>query len=105
MPYKTLFAQSIKDAASLKDSVKTYLQKGEAQLKEHHLSGKKGALICASYTSLIDELLKALYLFKAEAANVSDPTALVALGGYGRSELNIKSDVDLMLVYGKKITP
>lgn len=105
MPFKALFAESLKNSASLKDSVKTYLQKGEAQLKEHHLSGKKGALICASFTLLIDELLKALYLFKAEAANVAEPTALVALGGYGRSELNIRSDVDLMLVYGKKITP
>ncbi|MBI5885545.1 MAG: [protein-PII] uridylyltransferase [Deltaproteobacteria bacterium] len=105
MPYKTLFAESLRSGASLKDSIREYLAKGEAQLKERHRAEKTGAPICASYAALIDELLKALYLFKAESANVTEPTALVALGGYGRSELNIRSDVDLMLVYAKKITP
>jgi len=105
MSYKTLFAESLRHGASLKDSIKDYLARGEALLKERHLAEKTGAPICASYTALIDELLRALYLFKAESAGVVDPTALVALGGYGRSELNIRSDVDLMLVYAKKITP
>ncbi|MBI5561512.1 MAG: [protein-PII] uridylyltransferase [Deltaproteobacteria bacterium] len=111
MPYNAQLAQSLKSAPSVKDFVRAYLSEGEAQLRSRHLAEKKGAQICASYAALIDELLKALFAAKGADAGCAlagcalAGCALVALGGYGRSELNIKSDVDLMLLYGRKITP
>ena len=61
--------------------------------------------ITRAYTKVIDELLKNLFTACAREFGVSGGVALIALGGYGRGELNIYSDVDLMLLYGKKLSP
>lgn len=85
--------------------VKDFLAKGEEELRRVHLANGSGREICRSYTRLVDNILKGLFSFKKAEINCSDPMALVAIGGYGRGELNIRSDIDLMLLYGKKLTP
>lgn len=105
MRHNNALAESLGKAASIKDFIKAYLLNGEAGLKERHCAGKKGTEICVAYSSLIDEFLKALYIFNSGSQDHTKNAALVALGGYGRAELNIRSDVDLMLLHGKKATP
>lgn len=86
--------------------VKEYLAKAETELRKSHTRGASGREITSSYTRLVDQLLELLFKnITREINGVEKDTALVALGGYGRGELNIRSDVDLMLVYKKKITP
>jgi len=102
--YQTILEALRKNPAST-PVIKGFLSKGESELRSRHLSEKKGAPVCAAYTFLVDDILKALYTSKSEANSVVDKTALVALGGYGRAELNIRSDIDLMLLYDKKLTP
>jgi [protein-PII] uridylyltransferase len=88
------------------DAVKKYFTTAEAELRRRHISGASGKEITLSYTHLVDRLLKALFRSISEQIDgVEKDTALVANGGYGREELNIRSDVDLMLLYKKKITP
>jgi [protein-PII] uridylyltransferase len=86
--------------------VKEYLARGEAELRKRHISGASGKEITSAYTHLVDTLLKDLFKSISEKlSGVEKHTALVAIGGYGRGELNISSDVDLMLLYKKSITP
>ncbi|MEK7773339.1 MAG: HD domain-containing protein, partial [Deltaproteobacteria bacterium] len=85
--------------------IKDYLSAGEDELRKRHASGESGARICKSYTGLVDNLLTALFTFKSEELKCQGDTALIAVGGYGRGELNIRSDIDLMLLYKKRITP
>lgn len=86
-------------------AIKEYLSKGEEGLRARHLSERHGAPVCKTYTLLVDDLLKALFAHKAEELKCKESIALVAIGGYGRGELNLRSDIDLMLLYDKKLTP
>lgn len=65
-------------------------------LHDSTLSGKK---VVNEYTTLIDNIIHGLFThFAKDSKQVISETALVAVGGYGRAELNIRSDIDLMLV-------
>jgi [protein-PII] uridylyltransferase len=75
-------------------------------LRLRHQAGGSGREICARRAELVDILLR--YVFGAAAAAVVEtgevkvPLALIALGGYGRGELNPFSDVDVMLLHHHK---
>ncbi len=102
--YKTIL-DSLRSSPAATPAIKGFLSKGEGELRREHLDGKRGAGVCRSYTRLVDDILKALFTCKSEEIKGAEKTALVALGGYGRGELNIRSDIDLMLLYDKKLTP
>src|SRR5438094_9517963 len=82
---------------------KKFLKVEEHRLRLKHQAGGGGREICARRAELVDILLR--YVFGAAAATVRGngerkvPVALIALGGYGRGELNPFSDVDVMLVH------
>lgn len=101
--YKTIL-DSLRSSPAATPVIKGFLSKGEEGLRREHLDGKRGAGVCRSYTLLVDDILKALFTRKSEELKGAEKTALVALGGYGRGELNIRSDIDLMLLYDRKLT-
>ena len=89
-----------------------FLKIEEHRLRLKHQAGGGGREICARRADLVDVLLK--HVFSAAAAAVPDeksraePLALIAIGGYGRGELNPFSDVDVMLLHrqrARKISP
>lgn len=55
-----------------------------------------GAVFCRSYSRRVDEWLASGY---AAAGGPGRGVSLVAVGGYGRSELSPESDLDLLLLY------
>ncbi|MBI5233467.1 MAG: [protein-PII] uridylyltransferase [Deltaproteobacteria bacterium] len=99
---KDLFGDETK-AVSL--STKEYLKKGEEGIRKVHLSAASGSGEVLRYTHLIDGLLESLFKRFSSGLQKKDRLALVAVGGYGRAELNVRSDIDLMLLYAKRLTP
>ncbi|MBI5238644.1 MAG: [protein-PII] uridylyltransferase [Deltaproteobacteria bacterium] len=90
--------------AGLTPAVKDYLSVCWAELRGIHIASKKGFPLCSAYTFVIDDLIKTLFSIKSGELRLADDVAFVALGGYGRAELNIRSDIDLMLLYKGRIT-
>src|SRR5213592_781643 len=85
---------------------KKFLKVEEHRLRLKHQAGGGGREICTRRAELIDILLQ--YVFGAAAAAAREnggaevPLALVALGGYGRGELNPFSDIDVMLLHRQR---
>ena len=91
---------------------KKFLKVEEHRLRLKHQAGGGGREICARRAELIDVLLQYVFGAAATAARRNGagkvPLALVALGGYGRGELNPFSDIDVMLLHHqgrKEISP
>jgi [protein-PII] uridylyltransferase len=91
---------------------KKFLKVEEHRLRLKHQAGGGGREICARRAELVDVLLQYVFGAAATAAHgggaSGTPLALIALGGYGRGELNPFSDVDVMVLHrqGKrKISP
>src|ERR1700687_2510639 len=88
---------------------KKFLKLEEHRLRLKHQAGGGGREICARRGELVDVILR--HVFTAATSAVGQPTtslALIALGGYGRGELNPFSDVDVMLLHGDatgKVSP
>src|SRR5881296_3855826 len=87
---------------------KKFLKVEEHRLRLKHQAGASGREICARRAELVDVLLR--YVFGGAAATArgnGEPQvalALIALGGYGRGELNPFSDIDVMLLHHQRAT-
>ena len=85
---------------------KKFLKIEEHRLRLRHHAGGGGRDICAGRAELIDVLLRHVFA-QAKAGTrkqgaAASPVALMALGGYGRRELNPFSDVDVMFLHRQK---
>ncbi|MDQ6940754.1 MAG: HD domain-containing protein, partial [Verrucomicrobiota bacterium] len=83
---------------------KKFLRIEEHRLRLKHQAGGGGREICARRRDLIDILLQHGYAaadsFARQQKKLSPtPLTLLALGGYGRGELNPSSDVDVMFLH------
>src|SRR5256885_2604334 len=78
------------------------------RLKLLHRAGAGGREICRGRGALIDILLRYLWdgaksTLSGQAQKEFPSLALVALGGYGRGELNPHSDVDFMFLHSGQV--
>jgi [protein-PII] uridylyltransferase len=76
-------------------SMRTLLEEGSAELRAAHSAGAGGWEIVQRRTALIDRLLRDAHAGLARSVPLP---SLVAVGGYGRGELNPHSDVDILVL-------
>ncbi|MBA2430816.1 MAG: [protein-PII] uridylyltransferase [Chthoniobacterales bacterium] len=85
---------------------KKFLRIEEHRLRLKHQASGGGREICARRVSLVDVLLQHVFaaasnFARAQTGAPATPLTLLALGGYGRGELNPFSDVDVMFLHGE----
>ena len=116
MPTENFFSRELlTDPAIPYEERRVRLLEGSRRFRDHHLeeirtrhrNGESGRRIVGSLTSLADTLIRNLY--RSVSADVPESgmgaCTLIALGGYGRGELNPHSDIDLMFYYSGKDRP
>jgi len=87
---------------------KTFLKVESHRLKMLHRAGGGGQEICQARAAMLDLMLRYLWVtakggLSPEAQKEFPPMALVAIGGYGRAELNPHSDIDFMFLHNRQV--
>jgi [protein-PII] uridylyltransferase len=90
------------------DRFRNFLKVETARLRIHHRAGGGGLEICEARACLLDQVLRHLWIatrntLSPQAQQEFPPLALVAIGGYGRSELNPCSDIDIMMLHSGQV--
>jgi [protein-PII] uridylyltransferase len=87
---------------------KPFIAEERGRIEEAHRQGGSGLEVVGLHTELVDALI--CQLFRLADASVAGSArertagcAVVALGGYGRRELNPGSDVDVMFLYRRQM--
>src|SRR5262245_4359860 len=87
---------------------KAFLKVETHRLKMLHRAGGGGVEICAARAHILDVLLQHLWeaarqSLSAQAQKEFPRLALIALGGFGRGELNPHSDIDFMFLHDGQV--
>jgi len=97
-------------SAHLNPSVRAYLDAVRAHLLGMHDAGAPARRVNEEHAELIDRLVRKLFRLAEDRYFENFPRlnfrfAVVAVGGYGRRELSLGSDVDLLFLYRGKENP
>jgi [protein-PII] uridylyltransferase len=89
-------------------SFKNLIKVERDKIKQFHRAGAGGREVVQAHTSLVDSILCYLIESLASREKYSSETileefSLIAVGGYGRGELNPYSDIDLLFLTSKNI--
>ena len=87
---------------------KAFLKVETHRLKILHRGGAGGLEICRARAALMDIILRSLWdavrnNLSLQSQNELGVIALVAIGGYGRAELNPQSDIDFMFLHNGQV--
>ena len=102
--------QEVQEESNLKALARHYIDKGRQVLFERHREGADGLDVVNAWATVMDHLIRHLFAMVSAEQSVRFPgpasrLTLVAQGGYGRGELNPRSDIDLLFLHPWKISP
>lgn len=103
-------SESYSDISRIRDFLKTYLEEKRGEVREVHLLCGGGREVASLQAELMDSIIISLFrtlsTVHGSRLTVNDSTelAILALGGYGRSELSPYSDIDIMFLYPQKLS-
>ncbi len=88
----------------LLEAARKFLDYHREACHAQHRQGASGSQVVHAITAMTDTLMRNLFrCITAEWAAEQRPgTTLIAIGGYGRSELNPRSDIDLLFFSGER---
>jgi [protein-PII] uridylyltransferase len=91
-------------------AVREYLTAARAHLEHMHRTGTPGQQVNEAHSDLMDRLVRRLFeiaeeIYFAEGGEEQADLCVVAVGGYARREMSIHSDVDLLFLYRKQVSP
>src|SRR5688500_4020502 len=90
------------DRPDFLQGLKTLIAAAQERLRQEHAAGARGRNVVRHLTALVDDVVRTVFQYVlAHHASANVPCALLALGGYGRGELNPHSDIDLMFLCQK----
>ena len=84
------------------EDIERFLRSGQKWLRNEHREGLSGLEFCRQHSSFMDRFIQRL--FKRAQTILQDwestsGISLLAMGGYGRQELNPFSDIDLLVLH------
>ncbi len=99
------------ERAQVLQVLKAALAQGQGEVRRRFEAGTPGAQTIRANSFLIDQVIRLIFdhaaghLYPLANPSKGERLALVAVGGYGRSELAPHSDVDLLFLLSYKMTP
>jgi [protein-PII] uridylyltransferase len=87
--------------------VRSYLEAARAHLAKLHRETRSGRGTNERCAELTDHLVQHLFALALERARPDprEPLCLCAVGGYGRREMSVHSDVDLLVLHREPLAP
>jgi [protein-PII] uridylyltransferase len=90
------------DRPQFLQGLKTLVAAANERIRREHDVGARGRNVVRHLTALVDDVVRTVFQYVAKNyAGPVEPCALLALGGYGRGEMNPYSDIDLMFLCHK----
>lgn len=92
-------------------AIRAYLAAAREHLEEAHSGGGSARLVNQEHADLIDRLIRKLFRLLEDRYFEENPRltgfrlAVLATGGYGRREMALASDVDLLFLHRGKLNP
>src|SRR5215831_10717329 len=78
------------------------LEEARRELRDEILRGHGGRAALARFSDRLDAILRQIV---DAAPKTAQPVAVVAIGGYGRRQLSLHSDIDLLVLFGGRLGP